>query len=119
MSHQVYRMNEFDWVVAKSMDEAIEYYEGLTGEKTSEEEIEECDLENDGQYIDFDDEQRIEELETQGVKEVIIPVDGKPHKHGFGSLLKRDRDWHIRVPFKDVLPTDENEAPYITASTEW
>lgn len=123
MNLKVFRMNEYDWVVAKEMDEAIDWYEELTGEKFSQEDIddiEECDLEKDGQYTTFEDEQRIAELEAEGVEEVIIPFEGNPRKHGFGSLLKWCGEWQIKVPFKDVLPSMEDyKKPFITASTEF
>lgn len=122
MSLKVFRMNEYDWVVAKEMDEAIDWYEELTGEKFSQEDIddiEECDLEKDGQYTTFEDEQRIVEFEAEGIEEVIIPVEGNPCKHDFGSLLKWEGEWCIKVPFKDVLPTLEDyKEPYITATTQ-
>ena len=123
MSLKVFKMNEYDWVVAKGMDEAIDWYEELTGEKISQEDIDgivECDLEKDGQYTVFEDEQRIAELESEGVKELIIPVGGNLHRHDFGSLLKWSGEWQIRVPFKDVLPAMEDyKEPFITASTEY
>lgn len=116
--YKVYQMNEFDWVVAKGEEEAIVWYEKETGTDVDREEVRECDLEKEGQYVEFKDEKRIAELDAGDCKEVIIPMDDFPEKRGFGSLLKYGGDWYIKVPFKDVLPMEGIE-PYITASTEW
>lgn len=132
MGFKVFRVNECEWVCAKDIDSAIEWYENYTGEEVNVEEVEECDLEKDGQFIEFTDEKRIAELESRGLEESIIPFKGpfefkdgqeravEEHvKSDFGSLIKRGGEWWVKVPFKDILPTDENTEPFITASTEW
>jgi hypothetical protein len=80
---KIFRMNEFDWVCSKDMESAIEWYEKQTGEPVDLDEVRECDLEKEGQYIDLEDEARIAELEAEGILEEKVPVDGKPHKSGF------------------------------------
>lgn len=118
MDYKVFKMNDFDWVVAKSKDEAISWYENEYGELVDRDEVKECDLEKEGQYVEFTNEKRIAELEATSTTEVIVPVEGNPHARGFGSLRKHDGEWVIKVPFKEVLPTQETK-PFVAASTEW
>lgn len=116
MEYKVFRVNEFDWVIARSEDDAVEWYEKTFGEKVDRNEVKECDIEKEGQYVEFEDTEKIEELNARGTEEVRVPDENG--MNGFGSLVKRDREWYIKVPFKEVLPIEETE-PYVTATTEW
>lgn len=116
--YKVFKMDDFDWVVAKSEEEAIAWYEKEYGESVDRDEVRECDLENEGQYTNFTDEKRIAELEAEDLEEVVVIVEGDSHKRSFGSLMKCEGEWYIKVPFKDMLPVEETE-PCVTASTEW
>jgi len=117
--YKVFQMSEYEWVVAKSKEEAIAWYERETGESVDMDEFRECNIEKEGQYVEFTDAARIEELNAAGTDEVIVPKAGDQSHRGLGSLLKREGDWYIMVQFKDVLPAEEIPEPYITATTEW
>jgi hypothetical protein len=112
-------MNDFDWVVAQDEDAAIEWYEKEYGEPVDREDVRECDIDNEGQYVDFNDSKRISEFEAEGAEEIIVPVEGNPRIRGFGSIVKFGCEWKIKVPFREVLPVDLVVEPYITATTEW
>ncbi len=123
---KVFKISECDWVCAKDFDVAIEYYEGLTGESVDVEEIEECDIETEGSWVEveegvnvtLEEALHIVKLDSDGVKEEIIRDNNDSKKIKFGSFKKFGGSWWIYLPYKDSISEKETE-PFIIASTEW
>lgn len=97
---KVYKVCECDWIATKvSTEEARNWYLKYCG--LDEEDIYplddmiECDLDEDGMYIDYDNKELIKELESQGLKEYGT-------KGEFGHICLLD-DWGVKVPFRQAI----------------
>ena len=111
---KVFKMNEYDWVAAKGIDEAQESYLKDTGvgeEENPFDEITECDIDNEGVWVEVNDDKELAKLFNN--PKGTFQDDG-----GLGSYKIIGGDWFRKVPFRDVLPTEE-QAPFVIASTEY
>lgn len=117
---KVYKMNDFEWWASNlSKEETLQFYLKYTGVSEDEtypvEDITECDLDTEGQYIQFEDKEKIKEFESTGLTELKIQEN-----NGFGSILKTSGEYYIKVPFREAIKGfKETDEPYCTASTEW
>ena len=50
---KVYRVNDTEWWVTDTLENLKKSYKEQTGEDIDEDELEECDLDNDGLFCDF------------------------------------------------------------------
>lgn len=117
---KVYKMNDMEWGASNlSAEETNEWYkkEFCLGEDELDE-PQEVDLDAEGMWIEYENEQHIHELE----KENILEVQDEISKRTPGDLWKRGGVWHIYISFREALEffnfTEESE-PILIASTEW
>lgn len=95
---KVFRMNEFDWVAAKSLDEAVKWYLKEFG--LTREEIEPKEVSLDETMLYPCDRLNESELEKSGE---FVLFYGEPH---------------VRMTFREVLERDKIDEPCVIASTE-
>lgn len=121
---KVYQVCDEDWVCAMTEEEAVAYYLNETGVRREDlfDDIKDCDIDQTGMWVEYDDSSEIDRLDSEDIKEVIIHKDTENKKGtGFGSVWKKCGQWHIYLPFRDVIHqhySNTNE-PFIIASTEW
>lgn len=108
---KVFKMNEYDWMAANTLEEAIEVYKKDYDGEIDQTELRECDLDTEGQYIEYEDEEEIEKLNNRG-----IDVDIMKCNYGFGSLRKFYGEWFVKVPFREAIKY--YTTPCLTASAE-
>ena len=120
---KVYRFGDYEWVATNiELEETKEQYQKEFGLSDDEMEMDyiECDLDKQGMYIEFEDEEKIKKLEAEGHEEEnVLDENGM---RAIGSLMKRGGEWFELVPFRKALEvfefTSESE-PTVIATTEW
>jgi len=101
---KVFRLNEYDWVYAENVEQALEWYMNQTG------------LEKDEAY----DEQFFEEIDpNKGT--TLIHIDELPieEQKMAQQMIRQGNDLWVRKTFSQVIESEKLNAPCIIASTEY
>lgn len=120
---KIYRMNDCDWVASNlNKEETAEWYKKEYGldkdyEGTKADDLQTCNLDKDGQFILFENEEKIKKLDEENI------IDTRKSKnYKFGDLYNADGEWFIYVSFRKAIEhfkLDENSKPMVIASTEY
>lgn len=122
---KVFKMNDCDWVASKSMEEAIAWYKKETGVEDDELDVRECDLDNEGMWIETNSKEDLKELGESDEISSCEKVDGKIiPKTKFGDLKRYDGLVWKFVSFKESIKKDIEDGygefdNYIISSTEY
>lgn len=123
MDMKVYRFGDYEWVATNwDLEKTKEWYQAEFGLSDDEMEMdfEECDIDKQGQYVEFENEEKIKALEAEGIEEESVPDENGVND--IGSLLKRGSEWFELVPFRKALEINEftpSSEPIVIATTEW
>lgn len=123
---RVYRMNDCEWWASKwDIDKTLEFYLRLTGvteEENPLDEMIECDLDNDGMWMETNNE---EDLEKLGENDEVISVkqtniEGILTKSNPGDIERRGECIFKFITFREAIQQDKDfKEPYCIASTEY
>lgn len=114
----VLRMGDYEWVAipeGMEIEEAIAWFNNEFYSDLIEADVEECNIDTEGQWIPLEDTAKIADLEAEGVTE----VKAESEKPSFGDIQKHDGEWWQFVPFRRVIESMEGTEPEVIASTEW
>lgn len=111
---KVFKMNDYSWFVSKwGIEETNNYYNREYDENDIEE-VEECDIDTDGMWMETTDENDIKRL---GDGDTLVADVGK---HTFGDLQLIDGGVFKFVSFREVIASSGDfTEPYEIATTEW
>ncbi len=115
---KVFKMNDMEWwCTHMSLDEFYPWYleeHGLAEDDNPRDEIEECDLDNDGMWFFFDDEENIKRLEKElkGFDELC--------KGGIGDIERKYDGIAEMVSFRKAIELNgKYTGSYCIATTDW
>jgi hypothetical protein len=101
---KVFRLNEYDWVYAKNLEQALEWYMDQTG------------LDEDEAF----DEHYFEEIDPN-VGTTLVHIDELPieeQKMTQQMIMQGNSLW-VKRTFAEVIEREKLKAPCIVASTEY
>jgi hypothetical protein len=113
---KVFRMNEWDWVAAETIEQAKEWYKNECGVYDEEvEDAEEVPL-TDTMFVEYNGE------DYEQIKKTVLGLSPKKHKMHFPGLEKTFAVFGGSLmeekTFKEVLKETKYKPPFIIASTE-
>ena len=114
---KVFKMNDYEWwCTDKELEEFYPWYlkeHGLDPEDNPLEEVAECDLDNDGMWWDYDDEN-----EKQRLLNELGEHDGIVTPKGIGSIKKFDGEPREQISFRKAIQLNGAYIePFCIAST--
>jgi hypothetical protein len=95
---KVFRMNDFDWVAANNLKEAVEWYNNFT----SDDEVEERFVE-----------------EVEDLTNFYVTVDRYGNEEFEEDYLENEEDTTMSVPGDELLEKEWKGKPYLFCSTEY
>ena len=107
---KVFKMDDYDWVAAKTIGQAIDFYLEETGCDYTDLEVRECDIEEEGMWWlidDFPDE--IKDEMDSGDTDVF---NGTQYGYWCGEKAKY-------IKFIEAIKLSGDKKPHIIASTEY
>lgn len=112
---KIYKMDDYDYVVANNIKEAIEFYTNEMSIDEDELDIKECNIDKEGMWIETMDKKDLEKLKN--IKEIIYRTNDKIE---FGSLMKKYNKVYKFTSFREVIKQNgEYIQPYIIATIDW
>jgi hypothetical protein len=112
---KVFKMNDCDWVCAKTIQDAIEFYLAYSGFDLDEINPVECNLEKDGIWYGQDIYKR--NIEKNLLFDLIKNNKNKEYKIKYDKT--GDYDCIIYLTFDEVIKMENLEQPYLIATTEF
>lgn len=118
----VYRMDDYEWWASKWDKEATnEYFNCEYGNDNEVDGIEECNLFNEGLWVETKDKKDIEELGDSDEQTSYVMINGhRKRKLRPGDLMRRQDGVYKFISFADAIVSNGDfEKPFMIATTEW
>lgn len=121
MATNVYKMDEYSWYASNlDFEDTVKWYQNNIDSLDEDqiEEIEVCDIENDGMwYITTDD---ADLLRIGDNEKMFEEVKNETHHNKFGDLVRSGHGVYKFMSFADVIKiVGEITQPFEIANTEW
>lgn len=122
MNIKVYRMDEYEWWASTwSEEDTNKFFNEFYGTDNSVEDIEECNLEEIGMWIETTDKEDIEKLGEASELVSVIDSDKKIKDIEYGALRRRYGAVWKYISLKEALKKYKEEdfkEPFCIASME-
>lgn len=133
---KVFKMNDYEWVVSPlSKEETNEWYikyVDCDAEDQLIEDVEECNIETDGMWLEIEDITKLKEIQRYlrnllnekqiENKEQLLEIRKISDKTSIGDVIKHEGMWCEYVSFAEAIKRlnyDDITTPDFIATTEW
>lgn len=122
---KVYKLNDYEWYVTPwNLDKTLDWYNKEFDDDLTKNEVTECDLYNDGMWLETKDEDDIEELgDSDEIISIVKTSKGTKRAVQFGDLMRRDdmayKYVSLKVAIEELYGDKELFEPEVIASTDF